>query len=249
MNGLVTKVEEYRSEITKTAEQILMTVSESYLLKSDFQQEAANILSQISQTSSSILQIVSATYVKTSDYNTDIGELEASIELKVDVENLISSINMSAETVKIKASRLDLTGYVTMTDLSTSGRTSIFGGNIETNTITADKLTIGTGGNLYNRGYDTFDNITESILCYSKSTYATVSLVSDAGHVYYGQQALQITATGSSAYVYLGHSTNHYGCIPVQTGCIKSCGNILGASGSFFYRDQQLSLCFHPGTE
>ena len=195
-----------------------MTVSENYLLKTDFEQEAADIMSQISQTSSSILQIVSASYVKTSDYDTDIGELEASIELKVDVENLISSINMSAETVKINAARLDLTGYVTMTDLSTSGRTSIFGGNIETNTITADKLTIGTGGNLYNRGYDTFDNITESILYYSKSTYATVSLVSDTGHVYYGQQALQITATGSSAYVYLGHSTNHYGCIPVQTG-------------------------------
>ena len=53
---------------------------------------------------------------------------------------------MSAETVKINAARLDLTGYVTMTDLSTSGRTSIFGGNIETNTITADKLTIGTAG-------------------------------------------------------------------------------------------------------
>ena len=218
VNGLVTKVEEYRSEITKTAEEILMTVSENYLLKTDFEQEAADIMSQISQTSSSILQIVSASYVKTSDYDTDIGELEASIELKVDVENLISSINMSAETVKINASRLNLTGYVTMTDLSTSGRTSIFGGNIETNTITADKLTIGTGGNLYNRGYDTFDNITEDILYYSKSTYATVSLVSDAGHVYYGQQALQITATGSSAYVYLGHSTNHYGCIPVQTG-------------------------------
>ena len=192
VNGLFTKIEEYRSEITKTAEQILMTVSESYLLKSDFQQKAANILSQISQTSSSILQIVSATYVKTSDYNTDIGELEASIELKVDVENLISSINMSAETVKINASRLDLTGYVTMTDLSTSGRTSIFGGNIETNTITADKLTIGTGGNLYNRGYDTFDNITESILYYSKSTYATVSLVSDAGHVYTGSRLFRL---------------------------------------------------------
>ena len=218
VNGLVTKIEEYRSEITKTAEEILLTVSESYLLKSDFEQEAALIRSQISQTSDSILQSVSASYVKVSEYETDIGELEASIELKVDVENLISSINMSAETVKINASRLDLSGYVTVTDLSTSGRTTIHGGNIQTSTITADKLTIGTGGNLYNRGYDTFDNVTEDILYYSKSSYATVSLVSDAGCVYYGQQALQVTATGSSAYVYLGHSSNYYGCIPVQTG-------------------------------
>ena len=40
VNGLFTKIEEYRSEITKTAEQILMTVSESYLLKSDFSAES-----------------------------------------------------------------------------------------------------------------------------------------------------------------------------------------------------------------
>lgn len=220
ITGLTTKIEECSSEITKTAEEILSTVSKNYLLKSDFEQEAALIESSISQTADSILEKVSASYVKTDAYTTDIGNLEAKIELKVDVDNLISSINLSAETVQIDASKIDLTGYVTMTDLSTSGKTSIYGGNIETNTITADKLTIGTGGNLYNRGYDTFDNITEDILYYSKSLFATVSLVGDSGCVYYGQKALQITATGSSAYVNLGHKNNYYGCIPVQTGKI-----------------------------
>ncbi len=218
LNGMDIRIKEFSSEITKTAEQILMTVSENYLLKTDYEKEAAEIRSSITQTSSSILQVVSAVYVKTSDYNTAIGELQASIEMKVDLDNLISSINMSAETVTIHSSKLNLSGYVTMTDLSTSGKTSIYGGNIQTNTITADKLTIGTGGNLYNRGYDTFDNITEDILYYTKSTYAAVSLTSEPGCVYYGQQALQVTATGGSAYVYLGHKNNYYGCIPVQAG-------------------------------
>lgn len=218
LNSMQIKIQEFSSDIQKTAEQILSTVNEKYLLKTDYATDSTNIQSQIKQTSSSILQTVSASYVKIADHKADIGELEASIELKVDTDSLISSINMSAETVTIDASKLNLTGYVTMTDLSTSGKTSIYGGNIQTSSISANKLSIGTGGNLYNRGYDTFDNITEDILYYSKSTYATVSLVSDSAHVYYGQQALQVAATGSSAYVYLGHKNNYYGCIPVQAG-------------------------------
>lgn len=218
IGGMEVRINEFSSDIVKTAEMILSTVSQKYLLKTDYAQDSAEIQSQITQTSNSILQTVSASYVKIRDHEADIGDLEASIELKVDTDSLISSINMSAENVKINASKVNLTGYVTMTDLSTSGKTSIYGGNIQTNTINADKLTIGTGGNLYNRGYDTFDNITEDILYYSKSSYATVSLVSDAGCVYYGQKSLQVTATGSSAYVYLGHKDNYYGCIPVQAG-------------------------------
>lgn len=218
LSGMEVRINEFSSDIVKTAETILSTVSQRYLLKTDYEQDSAEIQSQITQTSNSILQTVSASYVKIKDHAADIGDLQASIELKVDTGSLISSINMSAETVKINASKVNLTGYVTMTDLSTSGKTSIYGGNIQTNTINADKLSIGTGGNLYNRGYDTFDNITEDILYYSKSTYATVSLVSNAGCVYYGQKALQVIATGSSAYVYLGHQNNYYGCIPVQAG-------------------------------
>ena len=87
---------------------------------------------------------------------------------------------------------------------------------IAANTITADKLAIGSGANLYNLGYDTFDNITEDNLYYYNSVYATVSL--NTTNVYYGKKSLCIKATGSSAYVCLGYSTNNYGCIPVQTG-------------------------------
>ena len=115
----------------------------------------------------------------------------------------------------------------TWTNNAVSDSTYIQGGWIATNTITADKivansitadkLAIGFGANLYNLGYDTFDNITEDKLYYS-SSYANVSLNKANTYVYYGKKSLCIRATGSSAYVYLGHSTNNYGCIPVQTG-------------------------------
>lgn len=83
------------------------------------------------------------------------------------------------------------------------------------NAVTAAKLAIGTGGNLYNKGYDTFDQITDSTLYYSKSSYATASVVS--GISYVGNKCLKITSTGD-AYVYLGNSANQYGCIPVVAG-------------------------------
>lgn len=53
---------------------------------------------------------------------------------------IVASINSSGSQVKISADHVDIQGYVTFSDLSTSGRTTIHGGNIQTNSITADKL-------------------------------------------------------------------------------------------------------------
>ncbi len=66
------------------------------------------------------------------------------IELKVSEDSIISSINLSAEGIKISAAKLTLDGLVTFTNLSTAGQTSINGGNIQTNTITAAKIVAGT---------------------------------------------------------------------------------------------------------
>lgn len=59
---------------------------------------------------------------------------------KVGDNEIISKINQTAEQIQIQASKVNLTGYVTFTNLSTDGETSISGGNIITETITADKL-------------------------------------------------------------------------------------------------------------
>ena len=49
--------------------------------------------------------------------------------------NIISKINVSSESIVIAASKVDLTGYVTFTNLSTSGQTTINGANITTGLI------------------------------------------------------------------------------------------------------------------
>ena len=66
------------------------------------------------------------------------------ITLKVSKDSIISEINQSAEQITISASKVNLSGYVTFTNLSTSGQTTIDGGNIKTNTITATQIAAST---------------------------------------------------------------------------------------------------------
>lgn len=61
---------------------------------------------------------------------------------KVGDNEIISKINQTAESIQIQASRVDLAGYVTFTNLSTSGQTTINGGNITTGTIDASTVTV-----------------------------------------------------------------------------------------------------------
>ena len=56
---------------------------------------------------------------------------------------IASLINQSATTVQIQASRINLTGYVTVTNLSTAGQTTINGSNITTGALNANLITTG----------------------------------------------------------------------------------------------------------
>lgn len=87
------------------------------------------------------------------------------INLKVSKDRLVSEINASAEGIKISASKVDISGLVTFSDLETQGKTTINGANIMTDSVISNKVTatnlevngdskIGewlfTGGTLYN---------------------------------------------------------------------------------------------------
>lgn len=81
---------------------------------------------------------------KVTEITATVNGLSTTVANKTDKGAIISTINQSAEAIKIQASKLELTGYVTMTNLSTSGQTTIDGGNIKTGTITAAKIASGT---------------------------------------------------------------------------------------------------------
>lgn len=64
---------------------------------------------------------------------------------KASGELMMNAINDDTSSVKIKADRLNLEGYATFTSLETEGATIINGANIQTGTITADRLNFNVG--------------------------------------------------------------------------------------------------------
>lgn len=69
-------------------------------------------------------------------------EITQVVSKKVGADEIISKINQTAETITIDASKLNLTGYVTIANLKGSGTTEINGANIITGSIDADKLNV-----------------------------------------------------------------------------------------------------------
>lgn len=69
-------------------------------------------------------------------------EITQVVSKKVGADEIISKINQTAEKITIDASKLNLTGYVTIENLKGSGTTEINGANIITGSIDADKLNV-----------------------------------------------------------------------------------------------------------
>lgn len=75
-----------------------------------------------------------------SKINQKADKIELSVSSKVDGNSIISAINMSPETIKISSSKINITGFVTFTDLSTPGSTNISGSNITTGYVKGSRI-------------------------------------------------------------------------------------------------------------
>lgn len=74
--------------------------------------------------------------------SSQIALLDDEIALRVEKDSIIQSINLSGEGLKINVSKMDISGLVTISALSTQGQTVIHGGSIMTDTILADSLLV-----------------------------------------------------------------------------------------------------------
>lgn len=83
-------------------------------------------------------------YSTSAQIKVETDQIKQTVSKKVDGSKVISAINQSAETIKIQAKRLDLTGYATFYALGTAGQTVINGANISTGNINCDRLNGGT---------------------------------------------------------------------------------------------------------
>ena len=107
--------------------------------------------SKIAQTSNSITLGVSKKlndyYYTKSEIDITNKEIKSTVSEKVGNDEVISKINQSAEKIQISATKLDLKGYATFSDLSTSGKTTINGDNITTGTIKSKNYAVDENGN------------------------------------------------------------------------------------------------------
>jgi hypothetical protein len=112
---------------------------------------ATSKMSTIEQSLDSFEIRINDTETTTDTIKTDIAslklsndEFEVEIAKKTDKNSIISTINASTEGITISSSKINITGFVTFSDLSRSGSTTIHGDNIISGTINADKITGGT---------------------------------------------------------------------------------------------------------
>lgn len=153
------KIESYvESEIKKEEDSIKLWAGQTYTAKTEFNALSGRTSTletwknEASQkiTKDGIIATVGSYYAKESDFRSAttritnaesrIVQLNDSIELKVEKSGIISAINQTAEKVTISASKVNLSGYVSILNLKTAGKTVIDGSNITTGTVSADRI-------------------------------------------------------------------------------------------------------------
>ena len=183
----------------------------------DVQSQIDTHSSEISQNTSDIsLRVLSSTYNNyVSSNNSNVSDLQSRMstaEQKITPEaitytvasnitgnQIVSVLNQTATTFSIDASKINLNGFVTLTQLSTPGATTISGSNIDTSTLKVNKVynatdsaygTIGTF--VYNDGANT-------------NTYNGLELYGDQGFMgaVYGLRYNQDGNTDQQSYISL----------------------------------------------
>lgn len=120
------QIAETRSQITKTSEEIMLSVE-----------------NEINDLSASITVQLNSITSKVTGLEGDYSSLEQYVDsftLTVSNGSTSSTIQLKAGDVLISSQNIKFSGMVTFSDLSTSGSTTINGSNITTGTISANRL-------------------------------------------------------------------------------------------------------------
>lgn len=120
------------------------------------------------------------------------------VQSTVTKDNIISTINQSAESVSINASKIDLSGYVTINSLKSGGTTQIDGGRITTGTVAAARIDV---DNLYVKHLSAADGTFSGTLNAANGTFTGTlqaasgtfsSLDAAGGYVHFGYDYISV---------------------------------------------------------
>lgn len=157
-NSAITALNNKTNELVRTVDETKSTITSIQGSITNIQDEQGNITSQmatitteqseIKQTAQGLTSTVSS--IQTSLQNLD-GEVETLSSTVSTVEQtatgLTSTVTQQGETIsqiRQDLDKIDISGYVTFTDLETSGSTTINGDNITTGSISANRISGGT---------------------------------------------------------------------------------------------------------
>ena len=174
------------------------------ILRKRVSEDKAELLAQINVTADEIALKASKTYVdgQVSSLQSQITVNAGNIALKVSSTDyngntIASLINQTATTIAISASKINLTGYITATNLATAGQTTINGGNITTGTMSADRIYGGTiNGSVVNVTNLNASNITAGSLSVGRLQVGTS--LGNAGKIYFGADYISLYGNSTS---------------------------------------------------
>lgn len=124
-------------------------------------------VSEFKQTADQIKMSVSENTNNISRHYSEFLQTKDEISLKVNKNDVISAINVSPGNIRIHASKIDLTGYVTISSLA-GGYTTIDGNCIKTGTLSCDKITAS-----YDRPYINIFDINGADMAIDATAYKT----------------------------------------------------------------------------
>ena len=108
----------------------------------DMETKVETLSSTVTQTTNSFTAKITQNEKDIASLKLTDSQFDVTIKNKADSSNIISKINASTEGITINSNKINISGLVTISNLSTSGKTTINGSNITTGTIDASKATI-----------------------------------------------------------------------------------------------------------
>lgn len=146
INGEIINVTERVSATEQkiTDDAITNVVSEKFYTKTEADEQITEKISEVNQTVSEWSATIKENGEEISKLKLTSEEFGVEIKNKVDDSNIISKINASTEGVTISSSKINISGFVTFSDLSTGGKTTINGSNITTGTLSGNLIQGGT---------------------------------------------------------------------------------------------------------
>ena len=190
------------SQVRQTATEISQTVSSNY-------NSLTTDISQVRQTASEISSTVSKNY---NSLNTSISEVrQTANKISWLVASGTSSTNftLTSRMASLVASSIDLTGFVTFSSLSQSGKTTINGDNITTGSLDVQRITAnGTriiyySSGILNLGGESTSNKWQTVRLFADSAYIWARYIYIGGatisqRIYVGGSGEQVGFLGAT---------------------------------------------------